>query len=739
MTTAEDLLHLLPRHVTASDDASGGLVRALLEAVASQLDVLERDIDALYQDWFVETASDWVLPYLADLLGIDELPPGPGRRAVIANMIELRRRKGTPAALEQVARDVTMWPARAVEAHRFLAATAHVNHVRLDRPAVAPLRGPGYAADLGSPLIARGSLDPGMHLAEVRRVARGRGRHNIGNVLVTAFPHQVYGVDRAPARARDGAWWAHPLGLPTPLFALPTIESGIEDLAVEANLPVPLRPRRLLDLLRAARAGLLDPAHLPVEVGVTVASGPGAGHTIVAPERLRVCGLEDLGREPDVVSGDGTVTPGVVLTGRQAMVDPVTGHVRMYVDGVAEPADATGPVAVHLRWAYGATADVGAGTYDRTDLHDSALASDRYQRARPEAFIAQHVARFDTPAPGSGDPAGPDLATVLATVAGEWAGTALPGGNVPTTGSTTVISIPDSGTWTGDVAVTIPAATRLVVVAGTWEPRITADGEVLPPVPGGYGTDGVRPHLRGSLTVTGGPGSSLLVDGLLIEGDLVVTAGDLGALTLCQATVTGALRVNTASVRRNAELLVRVLRCAVGRVRVPATVPDVEVTDSVLTPEVRGAAVASGSVALDAPGANLRLTGVTVRGGVVGRTLTASSCVLDGVTTIAHRQTGCARYTALRSRSKVPRRFRCVPEDDGELGVRAVYVATDPGAPSFLTLASSCPVAIREGGEGGAEMGVHHHLDRPGRLRAAGRLLTDFLPVGLEIGAIDAR
>ena len=30
MTTADDLLHLLPRHVTARDAPSGGLVRALL-------------------------------------------------------------------------------------------------------------------------------------------------------------------------------------------------------------------------------------------------------------------------------------------------------------------------------------------------------------------------------------------------------------------------------------------------------------------------------------------------------------------------------------------------------------------------------------------------------------------------------------------------------------------------------------------------------------------------------------
>ena len=33
-------------------------------------------------------------------------------------------------------RDVTGWPTRAVEEYRLLAATAHVNHVHLERPAL---------------------------------------------------------------------------------------------------------------------------------------------------------------------------------------------------------------------------------------------------------------------------------------------------------------------------------------------------------------------------------------------------------------------------------------------------------------------------------------------------------------------------------------------------------------------------------------------------------------------------
>ncbi len=733
MTTAEELLRLLPVHVRARDEEEGGLLRALLGAVAGELTVLEEDLDDLYEDFFVETAAAWALPYLADLLGIDDLPAGPGRRAVVAHTMDYRRRKGTPAVVEQVARDVTGWPSRAVEYLRLLVTSTHLNHVRLERPAVADVR---RAADLGSPAVARGSLDAAMHTAEVRRIEPGRGRHGIANIGVFCFPHQVYAVDRAPARPVGRVWALHPLGLPTPLFAVPTVESSVEHLATEADLAVPLRPRRLLALLDAARRGALVQADLPIEV--TLEADDLAGPTVVVPERLRVCGLEDLAREPDVRAPDFTVTPGDVLDGRQVMVDVVTGRLSVYRDGVLEPAD-SGVVAVHTRHAYGGTADIGAGTYDRADVHDAVLASDPYVRARPEAFVAQHEVRHDSPAPGSTDPSGPTLAEALVAVAGEWLPPALPGAPESTAGSTTVVSLADNGSWAGDVAVTIPPATRLVLVAAHWPTRVLRNREVLPPEPGHYAPDGLRPHVRGTITVTGGAGSSLVVDGLLLEGDLVVTAGDLGALTVSQSSVTGALRVNGGAVNRNNGLEVRLVRSAVGDVLLAPTVPLLRVVESIVSVEVAGPAGALGA-AVRAPGAHLVAQGSTVRGDVDVRTLQASDCLLDGEVTVAHRQTGCLRYSFAGPGSRVPRRFRCVPASDAVPDAAAaphpVYVSDQAGSPSFLALAQTCPVVLREGAEGGDEMGAGFHLHRPSRLAATRRLLAGYVPMGLEIGMV---
>jgi len=276
----ERVLALLPAHVRNRDDASGGLLRALIEAVAAELTVLEADLDELYDSWFAETCPEWVVPYLADLLGVASLPPdvsdaGVSRRAFVANTVAYRRRKGTPAAAEQVARDATGWPARAVEYYRLLAAATHTQHVRLtpdgrpDRPATVSLRtlpADGGPLELIPRAAAQGALDPVAHTAEVRRIASGAGRYGIGNLGVFVFPDLVSETGWAPPVAAEGGGWAvHPLGYATPLYAPPAAETTIEHLAAEADLPVPLRPRRLLALLAAARAAaakVSDPGSL---------------------------------------------------------------------------------------------------------------------------------------------------------------------------------------------------------------------------------------------------------------------------------------------------------------------------------------------------------------------------------------------------------------------------------------------------------------------------------------------
>src|SRR5690606_2113562 len=115
-----------------------GVLRAVIDVIGRQLAVARRSVDRLGEDPFIETADDWAVAYLADLVGtrlVHELNRR-ARRIDVARTIFYRRRKGTPRVLEMLVRDIAGWEGALVESFRRLARARH----RLD-PEPAPLAG----------------------------------------------------------------------------------------------------------------------------------------------------------------------------------------------------------------------------------------------------------------------------------------------------------------------------------------------------------------------------------------------------------------------------------------------------------------------------------------------------------------------------------------------------------------------------------------------------------------------
>ena len=149
-------------------------------------------------------------------------------------------------------------------------------------------------------------------------------------------------------------------------------------------------------------------------------------------------------------------TSGDPLDGWQVVVDAVDGRLHPFRDGLrAEPS------ALEVRHCYGGTADVGAGSHDRTLVHEQALADDPYRgdpaRGGP-GVTGQDVVLAE-------DPAGlarPGVAEALDAAEGAWDGPESPAGG------TYVVAIGDSARYAVDPVrdpLTVPEATRLVVVA----------------------------------------------------------------------------------------------------------------------------------------------------------------------------------------------------------------------------------------------------------------------------------
>src|SRR6266513_1798862 len=127
---SERTYELLPAIYRIRDADQGEPLKALLSVVADQVGVLEEDLAQLYDDQFIETCAEWVVPYIGELVGYRQLYGLTSQvrspRAEVANTIGLRRRKGTAVMLQELARDVTGWEAQIVEFFRRLATTQYM-------------------------------------------------------------------------------------------------------------------------------------------------------------------------------------------------------------------------------------------------------------------------------------------------------------------------------------------------------------------------------------------------------------------------------------------------------------------------------------------------------------------------------------------------------------------------------------------------------------------------------------
>ena len=88
--------------------------------------------------------------------------------------------------LEALARDLTGWPARAVEFFSLLATTQHLNHLRLPNVRTPDLRHSARLERLGTP------FDDVPRTVDVRRIEPGRGRYNIPSVGIFLWRLQSY-------------------------------------------------------------------------------------------------------------------------------------------------------------------------------------------------------------------------------------------------------------------------------------------------------------------------------------------------------------------------------------------------------------------------------------------------------------------------------------------------------------------------------------------------------------------
>ena len=720
--TPEALYELLPAVYRIRDAAEGEPLRAFVSVLAREGAVVEENIEQLLDDLFIETCAPWAVPYIGGIIGYEPLYPVngliAGSRAEVANTIAYRRRKGTAAVLEQLARDVTGWPASAVEYFQRTACCQHMNVARPEAETTAHLRHPLDLEKLG------GAFDKVARAADMRSItqAPGRksigGRHNLPNIgihLWRLLAMRQTNVPTTPAGGGGRQFLFDPLGAPRQLVNRQVAERDIASLAKPVNVPGDIT-RRMLDDNPALWVRGTDPGGLKAfDIFV--------GGTPLPVDEIEACDLSDDG--PNWNHTPFAADP--VGSGRPVRVDPVLGRIAF-----PEPPGAEIRVSFHTAFP----APIGGGEYNRADsLPPPDGAGTLISFPNSTHATLQAALAAIGPAGGIVEITENDIYDAPATI------TAPAGAEI--------------GLRAADGVRAILRGTDPIVISGAADGRATLNGLVL---------DGCPLHIdpdSGGVSLS----SVDLAHVTLIPGlSFIATGGpDSPGATSLQVTTTG--------------VELTILRSILGPMRMTDTT-NLTLIDSIVDSaaantrdSAEGLAIA-GLAGEDDPSGALTILTSTVIGRVHARALPlVSDSILfarpdtPGRVPVRseRRQEGCLRFSWVPDGAIVPRRFRCQPQlaideaiaareteiggpvpaaDKARIRARILprmvpsFTALAASAPAYAQLRRAVPAEIRRGASDEGEMGAYHLLSEPQREANLRIRLAEYLRFGLEAGLI---
>lgn len=686
---------------------------------------IHADIEGLYHDLFIDTCADWVIPYLADLLGQSHLSGDPWTlRAEIADTIALRRRKGTRGAIELLAFDLTGWAVHAVELRDHIVWHQHLNHQRENRGTVL-LRHPATLSLLDTP------FDPFGHLPDLRPAGHGAVRHNLPNLAIYTWrltPYTVpvsepvsvappVEVDLGPSPPPEAAPWVaqfeiHPVAEPVVLFNRHHFDADARPLQLGAldGMPGPIPRARLtsgapdgrpeayvsIDLHDPGAIDLGDRAlqlHIPEDA------------TAVPAEDWRFRGANLCAWEL------GLATP---LARHEVAIDPVIGRLLF---GLSTEDNALALIAgLRVTYTYGALGPIGAHPISRT---------------------------FDRPATVRVPTEQPTIAAALAT-AGSPSLTPL------------IIELVDSGTHAFD-----PAAVSGSIDEGG--PTILLARDVTIRAASGQRPVVQLARMLAVRAMTPGTSPRLRLEGLYLTrgetfpiepGEALIRRAAIGTLELDDCTLDpggwldrhgdhrAPIRValviaEEAGVQTPPEIHVR--RCITGPIKADRTIR-LFVTDSIVDAGVgpyepvpvdgTGYAIqtATGDPMVDW-GPRTQLDGVTLFGRTRVQRAGARGAIFAQPVEVLDDQHGCFKHCWMPALgNRTPQRFACLLGDDARLR----FTSEIFGHPAYGQLADAGDWRIRDRGPDDDHLGASNFLRHAHAIRNLRIRLRELMPVGIQ-------
>lgn len=735
---ADKLWNLIPAIYRFQDTDSFdryGPLRELVNRIGSQAAILRRATDRLWEDQSIETCDDWVIPYIADLLDARLVNGLAAReqRLNVAKTIYYRRRKGTVAILEELASDITGWNVCVVEFFRRMGRTRHGLDPQVGISAegsrqdqlillqqerlIGPLTGTacGGWADLRNPYGAEKTgtaFDEYFHTADIRCVNGKSGWYNIpslGVFLWRLFSFSAglgfkegHAAKTGATPVKSGICFSTGPGFDeshSPRAGVTPIKSNTCSGAFTYFSFDPTG--RQIPLFAAATRPFGDAwisppewrLPTPISLGLLKHNFDNLYGTVlsVADNVIDFKSLAIMDRngsliDPITITLDAAEFRGISATDKIFFIDPE--HGLLFCKG-SPPADLA--VVYH----YGFASMIGAGEYDRSSVSGSP--------------IMEPVGSINVSGGGNA------LLTYLEALA-----------------PTGVVTIEDSLTYTEAADIT-----------GIWNVHLRSLNKSRPlirlPAASGGG--------RNEWVLSGDGDAELTLEGLFISGGDVVLSGNFKLVTLSSCTFdpgtsneagTGyelsvdgrELAPSCLWIDGYVEKLV-ISRCVMGPIneRAKGILDHLKINDSIVQ--------AIGAVpAVEMTLGFLEMERCTIMGQGSVHLLEASDCLLRDKLTVVNDQTGCIRFSAWSSGSRLPRQYECV-----EIPPQAaVFVSQNFGEPEYAQLAEDADniildkaidSTISEGAENGSAMGAFSGEQYPIKMRALKMKFEEYMPMGL--------
>jgi hypothetical protein len=701
-------------------DVKAGVLRALVELIAGHAAILRRSHDRLWEDQFIEVCSDWVVPYIADLLGtrlVSALNLR-GRRVDVAKTIYYRRRKGTLRILEELISDITGWEGKLVENFIRLARTRH----SLD-PLPAPLAGtfsgtmPGGWADLSKQSESELSVGPFCefhHTPDMRRHNGVDGRYAIPKLAFFLYRLKVFEVRNATPFSRTaGGFTFDPSGRDVPLFMKRNRPEDWQEWysAHEWELPAPMRCRLLDYALKSSDNIDLIPRSVSVEE---------AGEKVIK-EKIIAANLDNW--EVGAIS-------------KRLAIDPE--HGRFMFTGEL-------PANVKVTYFYGFSAEIGAGTYNRPDVEANTpdkevsgggnLISGNIENdgvtqindSRTYTDIGSKAAVLDM---------------ILQAENGERPYIRLDDNWILDTGSNINSLLILDGLWIGgnnDYKISLRGNYEKVLIRHcTIDPgeqnNTDVNGSPIHAVP--LVIDGFVEYLEIESSITGPIliGDNGLLEKLVVRDSILQSTSSEPAVDIfpISGLPKSIFKLNKTSFinLRSARVPVKVLekmenlkdRLFARECQFLNTVKRAIGSEHTVRHRLKILKYASSAYSPS----EVELNRVTVFGAMKVHRLRASDTLVTGKVEVTDTQNGCFRFSAAPAGSRLPKAYESYTIDDSH----HYFTSRSSGQPGYAQLSETAPQEIQRGAENGSEMGAFNMLLNPIKMDSLEAKVYEYMPFG---------